>query len=396
MSDNIPFDIQMEIIKRVSNVKSLVRFRSVSKPWNSFIDSSKFIAFYRVRLSQPHRLLLRYENNIKPREFKHISSVDDITFPQQQQDVDPNVSDLVKRFHDIIVIGSPCCLWCLHGCENFSTEIVFIWNPSIRKSVGIVLPRSLNTLPDHEPSIGFGVCPSTYDPTIVGISYPYWNSENMDTDKWQVQIFTLSSKTWKMISSSNTPCGSIEIRQTTQVAIDRFIFWVAFGYFDGNDGEWELKNLIVSFDLITHEFKEVHLSVSIANQVTLDISISKLNESLVVCAYANEVNDGRVYGVWMMGEEGGVMTSFTKLFNIKIPDSSSTMTLLGFRKSGQPIMETVEEDAEFAALEVYEPCSEHINNLGIYGENDSLFIFPYKETLLLADHSGCCIISNYC
>ncbi|GJX61694.1 F-box protein-like protein [Tanacetum coccineum] len=369
MSDNIPFDIQMEIIKRVSDVKSLIRFTSVSKPWKSFIDSPEFIAFYRVRHSQPHRLLLRYENNVKPREFKHISSVDDVTFPQQQQDFDPNVSDL----------------------------IVFIWNPSIRKSVGIVLPRSLNTLPDHEPSIGFGVCPSTYDPTIVGISYPYWNSENMDTDKWQVQIFTLSSKTWKMISSSNTPCGSIEIRQTTQVAIDRFIFWVAFGYFDGNDGEWELKNLIVSFDLITHEFKEVHLPVCIANegQVPLDISISELNESLVVSAYTNEVNDGRVYGVWMMGEEGGVMTSFKKLFTIKIPDSS-TMTLLGFRKSGQPIMETVKEDEEFAALEVYEPCSGHINNLGIYGEEDSLFIFPYKETLLLADHSGCCIISNDC
>ncbi|GJU54645.1 reverse transcriptase domain-containing protein [Tanacetum coccineum] len=226
MSNNIPFDIQMEIIKRVSDVKSLIRFTSVLKPWKSFIDSPEFIAFYRVRLSQPHRLLLRYENNVKPREFKHISSVDDVTFPQQQQDFDPNVSDLVKRFHDII---------------------------------------------------------------------------------------------------------------TTQVAIDRFIFWVAFGYFDGN-----VVNGAQDFD-----------------------------RTLGSCpAYTNEVNDGRVYGVWMMGEEGGVMTSFTKLFTIKIPDSSSTMTLLGFRKSGQPIMETGKEDEEFAALEVYEPCSGHINNLGIYGKRN--------------------------
>nr|GFB04854.1 hypothetical protein [Tanacetum cinerariifolium] len=54
-----------------------------------------------------------------------------------------------------------------------------------------------------------------------------------------------------------------------------------------------------------------------------------------------------------------------------------------------------EENAEeFAALEVYEPCSEQINDLGIKGVMYSLFMCPYKETLLLADHSNGCIISN--
>ncbi|GJZ29300.1 putative F-box domain-containing protein [Tanacetum coccineum] len=117
--------------------------------------------------------------------------------------------------------------------------------------------------------------------------------------------------------------------------IDWFIFWVAI------DVVSSFKYLILSFDLITHEFKEVNLPVSIANQVSLDISISRLNESLVVSACTNEVN-GLVYGVWMMGEEGGVMTSFTNLFTVNTPDLSlSLRRLLGFRKSGQPIMETV-------------------------------------------------------
>nr|GEU69368.1 hypothetical protein [Tanacetum cinerariifolium] len=70
--------------------------------------------------------------------------------------------------------------------------------------------------------------------------------------------------------------------------------------------------------------------------------------------------------------------------------------VLGYKKSGEPIMETIKEDQQFAALEVYEPCSERINSLGIFAEFGSLFIFPYKETLLLADHSGGCIISNDC
>ena len=63
------------------------------------------------------------------------------------------------------------------------------------------------------------------------------------------------------------------------------------------------------------------------------------------------------------------MTSFKKLFNINTPDSSIRI-LLGFRKSA--IVETLKKakrPKRFAAQEVYEPCSEHFNNLGIYGEN---------------------------
>ncbi|KAJ0828768.1 putative F-box domain-containing protein [Helianthus annuus] len=52
MSDNVPFEIQEEIIKRLP-VKSLIRFRSVSKSWKSLIDSSNFITHYRNRVQLP-------------------------------------------------------------------------------------------------------------------------------------------------------------------------------------------------------------------------------------------------------------------------------------------------------------------------------------------------------
>ncbi|GKA73971.1 F-box protein-like protein [Tanacetum coccineum] len=343
MSDNIPFDIQMEIIKRVPDVKSLIRFRAVSKPWKSYIESSNFIT--------------DGENDILT----------------QQQDFAPNVTDLVKQLKYSTVFGSSCGLWFLRGYNSSKTEMVVVWNPSIRKSVGIVVPCELTNTREQFTHFGFGVCPSTYDPTIVGISYC--------SQKWKckaVGIFTLSSNTWKMIPSSNMPCESFNPRSATQVAIDRFIFWVAF------DG---IVNLILSFDLITHEFKEVNLPVSIVNRVAPAISISKPNES-----YTDEVN-GLVYSVWMMGEEGGVMSSFTKLFNINTPDDSPLISkLLGFTMSGEPIMETEKDYGEFATVEVYKPFSEHINDLGINGDTDSFFICPYTETLLLIDHSDCCNI----
>ncbi|GKC84133.1 putative F-box domain-containing protein, partial [Tanacetum coccineum] len=328
MSDNIPpYEIQLEIIKRVSDVKSLIRLRSVSKPWKSFIDSSEFIAGYGVRDTQPHRLLLSYKTAGDPRKLNYVSFADDdVSFPQQQQQLDfaPNVPLLVKQLYKSTVIGSSCGLWCLYGVHGSETqqEMLVIWNPSIRKAVGVVVPRELNNFPGKIIHFGFGVCPSTYDPTIVGISRSFHG-------KFKVGIFTLSSKTWKMIPTSvSMPWESIRLRSSTQVAIDRFIFWVAnaYGY----------KNFILSFDLITHEFKEINLPRSLENPFSLEISISELNESLVVAEYTSEVN-GRVYGVWMMGEEGGAMTSFKKIFTINTP-GSVVDKVLGYKKSGEPIV----------------------------------------------------------
>ncbi|GJR48789.1 reverse transcriptase domain-containing protein [Tanacetum coccineum] len=347
MSDNIPpYEIQLEIIKRVYDVKSLIRLRSVSKPWKSYIDSSKFISDYDVRDTQPHRLLLRYKEAGDPYEFKHISFIDDVTFPQHQQDFAPNVPLLVKQLRSLTVIGSSCGLWCLygvHGYKSSRTEMVVIWNPSIRKSVGIVLPCELTYTSEKFNHFGFGVCPLTNDPTIVIMSYCYRSLERKDTHSWQVQIFTLCSKTWKMIPSSNLPRESYRLGMSTQVTTNRFIFWVSYDRIVGNDGVLELKNLILSFDLITHEFKKVNLLDNLANQFPVYFSISKLRESLVVST--TEVNK-RVYGVWMMGEEGGAMTSFKKIFTINTPDSVVSK-VLGYKKSGDPIMEIKKDEEGF-------------------------------------------------
>ncbi|GJW41814.1 putative F-box protein [Tanacetum coccineum] len=172
MSDNIPFKIQTEIIKRVPDVKSLIGLRSVSKQWKSLIDSSQFIAGYGARKTQPHSLFLRYQQDFK---LKYIS-VDNDTF-KVQQDLAPNVSTLTKHLCELEVIGYSRGLLCFYGYGCWPMFV--LWNASIRRSVGIV-HRNLT-----DGIFGFAVCPVTNEPTIVKYSYP-----------WIVEVYTLSSKRW--------------------------------------------------------------------------------------------------------------------------------------------------------------------------------------------------------
>ncbi|KAI3776454.1 hypothetical protein L1987_46239 [Smallanthus sonchifolius] len=134
MSDDIPFDIQAEIVKRLP-VKSLIQFRSVSKAWKSLIDSSDFIAHYS---SQQQHLLVRYAHRVVDEE-KYISFVDDDnSFPQQK--VSLTVPLLVKMLKRCRIIGSSHGLLCLFGdyrdgrdAPMSGTGRVVLWNLSIGK-----------------------------------------------------------------------------------------------------------------------------------------------------------------------------------------------------------------------------------------------------------------------
>ncbi|CAH1435477.1 unnamed protein product [Lactuca virosa] len=82
MSDQIPFHIQEDIIKRLP-VKLLIQFRSVSKAWKSLIDSSEFIAAHSALHTHPQHLLVKYEDLVET-EDKYVAFIDDECYLQQR------------------------------------------------------------------------------------------------------------------------------------------------------------------------------------------------------------------------------------------------------------------------------------------------------------------------
>ncbi|GKA60971.1 probable galacturonosyltransferase 7 isoform X2 [Tanacetum coccineum] len=370
MSDNIPFDIQMQIIKKVSNVKSLIQFRSVSKPWKSFIDSSKFIKGYGARHTQPCSRILTYEADYSS-EAKYICLVDDDieTFKVQQQEF--VVSPLLEQYIITNFIGVRHGLLCFYGFhEGYNKRMVVIWNPSIGKSFGIALPSFFSKSQAYFRNklvFGFGVCPVNRDPTVVKIKYRIGMP-------WHVEVFTLSSGVWNVISSGNLPRQSVKLNKSTQVVIDRFIYWGAREKTFTDDGESTTNHLVVSFDLITKEFKVVDLPDTLTNELGGPVSVSKLRGSLVVYGSINVVG-AECCGVWVLEHD----SSFKKLFAIGIP----YYRILGFKKSGETMFETRNEDEMFTTLDVYDPCTQQIKNIGISGVRGSFFMGSYKESLLL-------------
>ncbi|XP_071718739.1 putative F-box protein At1g32420 [Rutidosis leptorrhynchoides] len=358
MSDLVPFDIQIEFIKKLP-IRSLIRFRSVSKAWKSLIDSSKFIHDNCLRDNQPHHLLVSYYLRSMP---KYVSIMDDDSFPQNK--FSP-IAPVTLNRPRLKKLGSSRGIICI---LIINSDMVVLWNPTIRKSVGIAIPNMLDS--HGYTAFGFGVCPGTSDPKLVKITYI-----KSSPTEWEVEMFTLSSGDWRSIPI-DMPFNKPVRLLWDNVCINGVIYWCA--------GSENKHNRIISFDLTSEEFGEVFLWDSLARS-TEDLFVSKLMDSLVVIIKSYNEVDEPGCDVWKMNH--GVMKSWTKLYTVR--PSAIGLSIIEFRKNGEPIIEAIDEYGSII-LEVYDPCSRHVRDLKFDGNENlltSCFVSSYTETLALLHQS---------
>lgn len=140
----LPLDVILEILVKLP-VKSLCRFRCVSKLWRSTISDPQFVEAHRVRSNARPKLLVllpRIEANSRVGGGFHYYSH---TIGAELYSMDyPRDSDGPTRtltYHQLI--GNPALaqgrvshpvhgLYCLDFCDSFT-----IWNPSTRESISI-------------------------------------------------------------------------------------------------------------------------------------------------------------------------------------------------------------------------------------------------------------------
>nr|GEV42757.1 hypothetical protein [Tanacetum cinerariifolium] len=190
MSDNIPFEIQIEIMKRLP-IKPLLQFRTVSKAWKSLIDSSEFIAAYQ-HTERQHHLLVRddFRQN-------YVCVADDDTFPNQK--VTLTVPTSVTQFYKPEILGEP---------SDFGTRTAVIWNPTINKSIAIDVPVLLDSKNKFYTYAGFGV---------FRLSSGTWKSLSINLPRRTIELLTNQVEETRPISAGNSHMKLLKFKESLVV-----------------------------------------------------------------------------------------------------------------------------------------------------------------------------------
>ena len=167
MSDYLPEEVVQEILNRLP-VKSLIRFRCVSKSWNSLITASSFINSHLTRslslVPNSNTLVVRSCTASESKVVESYNFIHD----------DNNDDSLLNPFQNIEFSSSSFCkligyangLFCLYEQDRY-----VLWNPSIRKC--FTLPKSSLTLirGHHYCRSAFGFDSLSNDYKVVTIDF---------------------------------------------------------------------------------------------------------------------------------------------------------------------------------------------------------------------------------
>ncbi|GKB10787.1 hypothetical protein Tco_0844710 [Tanacetum coccineum] len=226
---------------------------------------------------------------------------------------------------------------------------------------------------------GFGVHPVTLDPTLLKINYPYYGQ-----GPWYVSVFTLSSRTWYKVDCTRLPRESIRIKRSGQAVVCGKKIWVGSEKFYGDDGISYKLYMLVSFDLITHQFQVIDMPEQmLVGEFLPPYYISQLGNSIIITSSFN-FGDFHIIYAWELEVDDGEVSSYRQLFFIPYT-AEHELKLIGFTKDKQPIVEASIFQQLHQSLQVFNPTFGNFQNVGVEANHGSFFIVPYKESLLLVN-----------
>ncbi|KAL2324768.1 hypothetical protein Fmac_023826 [Flemingia macrophylla] len=222
--EGLPHDVVMNILARLP-VKSLLRFKCVSKEWLNLIKSPFFTQQHLLYSSRnPFLLLQRYHCQVLPVPFTCY-----LVGPHNNN---PQITDFPMPFQPptarIRIVASCNGLLCLREKTKFS-----LFNPATNR---------IKNLPVKCRYFGFGFTPQSNDYKIVGISTLVKDvPANLDHDRvGRAHVYSLNSGSSKEIDAVKLqPFCSF----STPVAITGNVFWLAKKGYDRN------SDYVVSFDI---------------------------------------------------------------------------------------------------------------------------------------------------
>ncbi|XP_033131986.1 F-box/LRR-repeat/kelch-repeat protein At1g09650 [Brassica rapa] len=278
----VPQVLVEEILERL-DVKSLVRFTSVSKQWSSMIKSRSFALRHLIRAQSrdPHILVggdqLRCESNPYP-WLRTLELLDPFimvnyipkpnrTSPQFTQSCDGLVC--IYDFEQVVYVFNPATRWCRFLPPAMIQQIN---NLSISQ-VGI----------SRRPFLGFGKDAVTSKYKIVWLYNPL--EPDLDGQTTTCEVFDFTTYTWRhVIGSPHLICDDFK---SHPVHLDGSINWLT-AYLNGT-------TKIVCFDLHTEVF-QVMSEIPIAHADPHRSIMCSLHNRLCV----SEMKRNNIQDIWLL------------------------------------------------------------------------------------------------
>ncbi|KAL3506371.1 hypothetical protein ACH5RR_031753 [Cinchona calisaya] len=279
---NIPDELIFEVLTYLP-VKSLVRFKCVSKSWHILISSPQFIKNHLAKSRENdeyahHRVIFHtLEPNLKQ---CCINSVLHAPLDIESIDVDDPMRDhYYKGF-----VSSCNGLFCI----VVDVEQIFLWNPALRKSrklpkLPIMGGKTKNLRKKRRRMVyGYG-----YDELNDDYKVVYYRNCGWDS---RVHVYSLKRNSWRRIGDFNKGVPSDQ-----------------WGHFSNGNLHWIVnRDKIVSFDMAKETFGEVQLPKF--EEETTDWSLEVVSGTLALYQYFRRYR----VDVWIM-KEYGVGDSWTRV-----------------------------------------------------------------------------------
>ncbi|XP_049383056.1 F-box/kelch-repeat protein At3g23880-like [Solanum stenotomum] len=299
-------EIIIDILSRLS-VKSLLRFKCVSKSWNTLISEPYFIKKHlntHAKNQNSQKLLItqvphgKYCNgfNLYSSSLSSSKLVEDIRrldYPSSCKPIDGRVYCCCDG---LFFIG----FWIYWNDEEVEPSILLLWNPSTRES--IMLPSHVEIPPQEEYVYGLGYDATSDDYKILRI----------DThDKVPDEILALKSGSWRQIEETSDRMSSTKIsdRELCLAFLHGAFHWLGHCPRDS----------VVSFNISDEMYGEIPLPGILSSPGLVEVDAYALGPVQIgVSVLGGKLSLYHKHGnfdIWVL-KDYGVKESWTKWFTI--------------------------------------------------------------------------------
>ncbi|GAB4835487.1 hypothetical protein Ancab_000396 [Ancistrocladus abbreviatus] len=356
----LPPELWIQVFARLP-VKSLLKFRCVSKEWRGLIDCPDFASMH----------ITHYKNN---RENKNLLLIESPPWEEERWTV--LAGDTFTK--TILFLGKDAfdCSFArgyLNGLLLIikqyggygDNEEITLWNPSVRKFMQLPLcpifgedNDKLDEMANVEYGLGFDSSSNDYKVVVIAYHFPEDDAETQVASL--VQVYSLKSGCWKSITDGNPSLDCFG----PQVFVDGAIHWL------GSDGIIDdgVYTQIVSFDVRCEVFNYLNLPNSGDYHGPMVTYLSVLDDSLALLdVFPDNIN------VWVM-ENSRVSESWRRRYTINL----QYVRFLYLKNNGELLFTRPHK-----GVESYNIKTQQLKDVDKTCPDQLRFIHTYVESLVL-------------